>query len=150
MQIATMVLHFCLLLCRNEACAFLLAQSWCRAVRVLTLKKWIEGVLALLYAEIEPEPQSGAAEAVWVVVGDLPPAYFDAALPSLFARSRATDLALCGDDSVTNSVFARFVGQFMKKSIIEHHIGITVHLEWGVWVRVGSQDRALPCRRPRV
>jgi len=72
-----MVLHFCLLLCRNEARAFLLAQSWCRAVRALTLKKWIEGVLALLYAEIEPEPQSGADEAVWVVVGDLPPAYLD-------------------------------------------------------------------------
>jgi hypothetical protein len=72
-----MVLHFCLLLCRNEARAFLLAQSWCRAVRTLSLKKWIEGVLALLYAEIEPEPQSGADEAVWVVVGDLPPAYLD-------------------------------------------------------------------------
>jgi hypothetical protein len=61
----------------NEARAFLLAQSWCRAVRALTLKKWIEGVLALFYAEIEPEPQSGADEAVWVVVGDLPPAYLD-------------------------------------------------------------------------
>jgi hypothetical protein len=84
-----MVLHFCLLLCRNEACAFLLAQSWCRAVRVLTLKKWIEGVLALLYAEIEPEPQSGAAEAVWVVVGDLPPAYLD--VPSVPAYREALE-----------------------------------------------------------
>jgi hypothetical protein len=61
----------------NEARAFLLAQSWCRAVRALTLKKWIEGVLALFYAEIEPDPKSGADEAVWVVVGDLPPAYLD-------------------------------------------------------------------------
>jgi hypothetical protein len=73
----------------NEARAFLLAQSWCRAVRVLTLKKWIEGVLALLYAEIEPEPQSGAAEAVWVVVGDLPPAYLD--VPSVPAYREALE-----------------------------------------------------------
>jgi len=73
----------------NEARAFLLAQSWCRAVRALTLKKWIEGVLALFYAEIEPEPQSGADEAVWVVVGDLPPAYLD--VPSVPAYREALE-----------------------------------------------------------
>ena len=61
----------------REACEFLLAHSWCRTVRSLSLRKWVEGILALLYVEIEPEPQSGADEAVWVVVGDLPPAYLD-------------------------------------------------------------------------
>ena len=61
----------------REACEFLLAHSWCRTVRSLSLRKWVEGILALFYVEIEPEPGSGADEAVWVIVGDLPPAYLD-------------------------------------------------------------------------
>jgi hypothetical protein len=61
----------------REAREFLLAHSWCRTVRSLSLRKWVEGILALFYAEIEPEPGSGADEAVWVIVGDLPPAYLD-------------------------------------------------------------------------
>ncbi|GIV14997.1 MAG: hypothetical protein KatS3mg022_0432 [Armatimonadota bacterium] len=61
----------------KEARDFLLAHSWCRTVRSLSLRKWVEGIFALFYAEIEPEPGSGADEAVWVIVGDLPPAYID-------------------------------------------------------------------------
>jgi hypothetical protein len=61
----------------SEARQFLLAHSWCHAIRALSLRKWIEGIFALFYAEIEPDPKSGADEAVWVVVGDLPPAYLD-------------------------------------------------------------------------
>lgn len=61
----------------SEARAFLLAHAWCLSVRSLSLRKWIEGIFALFYAEIEPKPGSGADEAVWVIVGDLPPAYLD-------------------------------------------------------------------------
>jgi len=61
----------------REAQEFLLAHSWCRTVRSLSPRKWMEGIFALFYAEIEPEPESGADEVVWVIVGDLPPAYLD-------------------------------------------------------------------------
>lgn len=73
----------------EEAQRFLLSHSWCRAVRSLSLKKWIEGVFALFYAEIIPESEGNADEAVWVIVGDLPPAYLD--MPSVPTVREAID-----------------------------------------------------------
>lgn len=64
-----------------EARLFLQAHAWCRSVRSLSLRKWVEGIFALFHAEIEPTPGSDADEAVWVIVGDLPPAYLD--IPSI-------------------------------------------------------------------
>lgn len=66
---------------QREARAFLQGHRWCRSVRSLTLISRIEGVVGLFYAEIDPEPSSGADEAIWVIVGDLPPAYLD--IPSV-------------------------------------------------------------------
>ncbi len=59
----------------DEAQRFLSGHKWCGAVgRGYLVRGW-PGILAVFYFEIEPR---GAADpAVWVIVGDLPPAYLD-------------------------------------------------------------------------
>ena len=64
-------------LLEQEARSFLLRHSWCLSVRSLTIHRYIEGIFGLFLAEIDPAPHSSADQSVWVIVGDLPPAYID-------------------------------------------------------------------------
>ncbi|GBC94071.1 hypothetical protein HRbin15_02578 [bacterium HR15] len=61
----------------QEAEQFLRSHAWCQSVRQGYLDRGWAGVLAVFYFEIEPAPNSLADQAVWVIVGDLPPAYLD-------------------------------------------------------------------------
>jgi hypothetical protein len=63
-----------LLAMSEQARRYLLSHDWCRSVRRGFLDRGISGVLAVFYFEIEPD---GADEEVWVIVGDIPPAYMD-------------------------------------------------------------------------
>ncbi len=55
---------------------FLRSHRWCRSVRQGYFDRGWAGILAVFYFEIEPVLES-ADDAVWVIVGDLPPAYLD-------------------------------------------------------------------------
>ncbi len=61
----------------REAEQFLCSHWWCQRVRQGYFDRGWAGILAVFYFEIEPAPNSSADEAVWVIVGDLPPAYLD-------------------------------------------------------------------------
>jgi hypothetical protein len=58
----------------REAEAFLTEQRWCRKIERGFLDRGIAGVLGVFYFEIDA-PQ--ADDCVWVIVGDVPPAYLD-------------------------------------------------------------------------
>jgi hypothetical protein len=58
----------------DEARAFLLRHSWCNAVASLERAWAVAGVLGVFLAEIVPA-RPGIDARLWVVVGDLPPAY---------------------------------------------------------------------------
>ncbi|MEM4409765.1 MAG: hypothetical protein QXI19_13595 [Candidatus Caldarchaeum sp.] len=60
-----------------EAKSFLLGHRWCQSVRQGYLDRAWPGILAIFYFEIVSAPHSSADDAVWVIVGDLPPAYID-------------------------------------------------------------------------
>ena len=57
----------------ERAIAFLECFRWCEEVRECAAKFAIAGVLGVFRAEITSH--SGADPVVWVVIGDLPPAY---------------------------------------------------------------------------
>ena len=57
-----------------QTSAYLLGHGWCRSIRRGFLERAVAGVLAVFYFEIEPDQ---ADEAVWVITGDIPPAYMD-------------------------------------------------------------------------
>jgi hypothetical protein len=59
----------------REAETFLEAHRWCRTIRRGYFDRGRAGIMAVFYFEIEP--LGGADEAVWVIVGDVPPAYID-------------------------------------------------------------------------
>lgn len=61
----------------DEAKRFLHRQPWCRAITQGYVAEYFPGILVVCYFEVVPAPSSGADEAVWVIVGDLPPAYLD-------------------------------------------------------------------------
>jgi hypothetical protein len=58
----------------QDATAFLTAQRWCRAVQTLELGWANAGVVGVFQATIEPA-QTEVDPILWVVVGDVPPAY---------------------------------------------------------------------------
>jgi hypothetical protein len=59
----------------REAEEFLSGHRWCRSIRRAYFADGWAGILGIFYFEIDPEPP--ADEAVWVIVGDIPPAYLD-------------------------------------------------------------------------
>jgi hypothetical protein len=59
----------------REAEAFLAAHRWCQSIRQGYLDRGWAGILAVFLFDIEPAPAADAS--VWVIVGDLPPAYLD-------------------------------------------------------------------------
>lgn len=61
----------------EEAKRFLQSHAWCRTIKQGYVSHYWPGIMALFYFEIEPTPDSSADEAVWVIVGDVPPAYMD-------------------------------------------------------------------------
>jgi hypothetical protein len=58
----------------QEARTFLASQQWCKSIRRGFLDIGWEGILAVFYFELEPASEE-VDDSVWVVVGDLPPAY---------------------------------------------------------------------------
>lgn len=59
-----------------EAKNYLLRHQWCKSILSGWLAVYWEGVLGVFLFEIEPSG-SGVDEYVWIVVGDIPPAYVD-------------------------------------------------------------------------
>lgn len=59
-----------------EAKNYLLRHKWCKSILSGWLAVYWEGVLGVFLFEIEPSG-SGVDEYVWIVVGDIPPAYVD-------------------------------------------------------------------------
>ncbi len=59
----------------EDAANFLQSFAWCASVERLYFGKGVGGVVAVFLAEITPA-KAGVDEWLWVVVGDLPPAYF--------------------------------------------------------------------------
>lgn len=60
----------------QEALDFLQWHSWCKTVKQGYLDIGWPGILAVFYFEIEPASPS-ADDTLWVIVGDIPPAYID-------------------------------------------------------------------------
>ena len=60
----------------SEAEAFLLSQDWCKSILNGYLDRGWAGILAVFYFEIIPTTIN-ADNNVWIIVGDLPPAYID-------------------------------------------------------------------------
>ena len=58
----------------DEATAFITTFRWCRKVREGFLAFGVSGVIGVFLFRIEPA-LLGVDEALWVIVGDLPPAY---------------------------------------------------------------------------
>lgn len=58
----------------TQAKSFLERFRWCGGVRALYGGKAIPGVVAVFLAEITPG-ETGVDQTLWVVVGDVPPAY---------------------------------------------------------------------------
>jgi hypothetical protein len=59
----------------RRAYSFLLSQKWCERIKEGFVGMVHEGILGVFYFRLDPAPGSGADEEVWVIVGDLPPAY---------------------------------------------------------------------------
>ena len=59
----------------TEAEDFLCSHRWCRSIRQGYFWDGWAGILAIFYVEIEPAGQADGP--VWVIVGDIPPAYMD-------------------------------------------------------------------------
>jgi len=59
-----------------EAKNYLLRHHWCKSILSGWLAVYWEGVLGVFLFEIEPS-RSGVDKYVWIVVGDIPPAYVD-------------------------------------------------------------------------
>jgi hypothetical protein len=59
-----------------EAKNYLLRHQWCKRILSGWLAVYWEGILGVFLFEIEPAG-SGVDQFVWIVVGDIPPAYID-------------------------------------------------------------------------
>lgn len=61
----------------KEAEQYLSSLNWCKKIiEGCVVKEW-GYILAIFYFKIEPSINSNADNFVWVIVGDLPPAYID-------------------------------------------------------------------------
>lgn len=61
----------------DEARHYLKSFSWCKEIKSGLLARSFGYILCIFLFEIEPVKNSGADEKLWIIVGDLPPAYFD-------------------------------------------------------------------------
>lgn len=61
----------------KEAYSYLLSFPWCLSINKGWLAYSCGYVIGLFYFEIVPDVAKGADSHVWVIVGDLPPAYID-------------------------------------------------------------------------
>lgn len=61
----------------KEAYRYLLSFPWCLSINKGWLAYSCGYVIGLFYFEIVPDVAKGADDHVWVIVGDLPPAYID-------------------------------------------------------------------------
>src|SRR5438128_250881 len=59
----------------TRARRFVETFAWCERVTNCDLGFAIAGVLGVFHIELIPTPERGAEPTVWVVVGDVPPAY---------------------------------------------------------------------------
>ena len=60
-----------------EARNYLNSFKWCGKILNGWLVKDWGYMLCLFYFEIDPIPESGADNFIWIIVGDVPPAYID-------------------------------------------------------------------------
>lgn len=60
-----------------EAQNYLSSFNWCNSILDGWLVKEWGYILCVFYFKIRPSPDSGADEFVWIIVGDIPPAYID-------------------------------------------------------------------------
>lgn len=58
----------------ERASAFLLSHSWCRSVTSVRLAWAVAGIAGVFHVKLVPA-RSDIDDTLWVVVGDLPPAY---------------------------------------------------------------------------
>ena len=61
----------------KEARNYLQSFSWCLTIKTGWLAYSCGYIVGLFYFEIVPDISKGADSHVWVIVGDLPPAYID-------------------------------------------------------------------------
>lgn len=60
-----------------EAQQYLKSFSWCNEIEKGWLAKGWGYILCIFYFKIKPTPGSGADDFIWIIVGDIPPAYID-------------------------------------------------------------------------
>jgi hypothetical protein len=58
----------------NEASSFIATQSWCQSVKAVRLAWACAGVLGVFQVDLQPA-RAEVDSTLWVIVGDLPPAY---------------------------------------------------------------------------
>ena len=87
----------------KEAHSYLLSFPWCLSINKGWLVYSCGYVIGLFYFEIVPDVAKGADSHVWVIVGDLPPAYIDV-LSAPSARS-ALDLYIRLMDEWASKVY---------------------------------------------
>ena len=58
----------------REARAFLLSHKWCFGIREMSFGAGLGRVVSVFLAQLDPIP-TGVDEWLWVIVGDVPPAY---------------------------------------------------------------------------
>lgn len=77
----------------GEAREFLLSFKWCRSIRHSWFGWGVGGVCAVFFFEIDPSSKN-VDQWLWVIVGDLPPAYLvvDASPTPLAALANYVDL----------------------------------------------------------
>ena len=61
----------------DEATRYLTAFKWCKKILNCWLADGFGYILCIFYFDIMPTPESNADNKLWVIVGDIPPAYLD-------------------------------------------------------------------------
>jgi len=61
----------------SEALGYLTSHRWCARIEHGWLDRAWEGILGVFYFELVPTEGTEADRDVWVIVGDIPPAYID-------------------------------------------------------------------------
>jgi hypothetical protein len=91
----------------EKARSFLLNQTWCFGLGEVYCGEGIGGIMSIFLMELDPVP-TGVDQWLWVIVGDIPSAYFvidqyqtpiDALKGYIAARRRWVELAYGGETS---------------------------------------------------
>jgi hypothetical protein len=61
----------------DRATRFLSSQKWCHRIVDGWLDRGWPGILAVFFFKLVPAEGSAADDRIWVIIGDLPPAYID-------------------------------------------------------------------------